>query len=291
MRNWSNWLSSIKNFFFGSRRNAKVRASRKVAHKNNARLTLEGLEDRVTPATLLVGSGDPYTTIGAAVGAATSGDTIQIAAGTYTEQISIVGKNLTLTGAGQGNTTIQAPVNMTDLFNTSHPNFAVVGVQSTDVLPATVTIQNLTIDGLNSGNDPGGANNYDDGFEGVGYYNAAGTINNVAIVNISDSPLDGVQRGVALYAYNEDGSPRMLTVTNNTITGYQKNGMALSGTGLTVDVEDNTVTGAGPTTQIAQNGIQVSYGAGGTINNNIVSGDSFEAPANNPAGSCANLSF
>jgi len=53
----------------------------------------------------------------------------------------------------------------------------------------------------------------------------------------------------------------------------------MSGAGLTAHVTGNTVTGAGPTDQIAQNGIQFSLGATGTIAGNTVSGHRYTGPS------------
>ena len=50
---------------------------------------------------LLVGNGG-YATIQAAVNAAADGDTIEIAAGTYTENVTITGKGLTIDGVKSG---------------------------------------------------------------------------------------------------------------------------------------------------------------------------------------------
>ncbi len=49
---------------------------------------------------------DDYSTIQAAINAASSGDTIQVAAGTYTENINVGTSNLTIQGAGADSTTI-----------------------------------------------------------------------------------------------------------------------------------------------------------------------------------------
>src|SRR6185503_7843099 len=66
---------------------------------------LTGVE-KVNDAThsfLLVGNGG-YATIQAAVDAAVSGDTILIAAGTYREQVTVNGKDISILGAGSGQT-------------------------------------------------------------------------------------------------------------------------------------------------------------------------------------------
>ena len=51
------------------------------------------------------------------------------------------------------------------------------------------------------------------------------------------------------------------TITNNMISDYQKTGIAVDGTGSAATITNNTITGAGPTTVIAQNGMQISRGA------------------------------
>lgn len=204
----------------------------------------------------------PCATIQAAVEAAAAGDTVSIAAGTYTEQVAI-DKDLTLTGAGAGETTIQSPASLETSFTVSSTDRnAVVAV--TD--GANVTIRGLTVDGAGQGN----SNHF---FIGIGIHNASARVDSVTVAGVSNSPLSGVQSGVAIYAYNDDSSQRAVSIENSTLTGYQKNGIVLSGAGLTADVHNNTITGAGQSNLIAQNGIQVSYGASGTVSGNTVSGN------------------
>ena len=200
------------------------------------------------------------------------GDIVDIQAGTFVGEVDI-SKNLTLSGAGQDQTTIDpsanlaSPVSPADLYT---PMYPIVYANS-----SSVTIEGLTVDGLSSGNA------YADGFVGVAYYNAGGTVQNVTIQNVENSPFNGVQNGIALFAEADSGS-YSLTVNEDTIDNYQKNGMALSGNGLTVNVEHNIVTGAGSTPAIAQNGIQVGQGTTGTISDNTVSGNEYSGPSSGP---------
>jgi pectin methylesterase-like acyl-CoA thioesterase len=60
-------------------------------------------------ATLTVGLGGTFSTIQAAVTAAQDGDIIDIAAGTYREQVTVDGKDITIHGAGAGQTIIESP--------------------------------------------------------------------------------------------------------------------------------------------------------------------------------------
>lgn len=204
--------------------------------------------------------GQAKLTVQAAVNQVSTGGTVHVGAGTYVEQVDI-GKQLTLDGAGAGSTIIQAPASLATMFTTSTANKPVVYVHASGG-----TISNLTVDGNGVGNA-----NYR--FEGVAFYNAGGTVTNSEIVAVRDTPISGNQHGVALYAYNTDSVARTLTVTNNTISDYQKNGMALNGAGLTATVSGNVVTGAGAFNSQAQNGIQIGFGAVGSITGNTVSGN------------------
>ena len=200
------------------------------------------------------------------------GTTVHVQAGSFAGSVNIVNKaNVTLDGAGQGATTIVAPSNIASQFSTgSGDKFATIYTSN-----STTVIENLTVDG----NDVG--NNYADGFLGVAFYNAGGTVDHVAVTNIENNPFNGVQDGVAIYADNADSVAHTLNITNDTLTHYQKNGMALFGDGLTIDVSHNVVTGEGDTPLIGQNGIEVGFGATGTISNNTVSGNEYSGT--NPA--------
>jgi hypothetical protein len=71
-------------------------------------------------------------------------------------------------------------------------------------------------------------------------------------------------------------------IDHTTVSGYQKNGVTVDGQGSRANVSLNTVTGGGrgaPFGAItAQNGIQISRGAGGTVLGNTVSNNSYTGP-------------
>lgn len=188
----------------------------------------------------------------------TAGGTVNAAEGTYEEQV-VIGKNLTLTGVGP-TTIIASPATLAPYTIGGTPRRPIVYVHD-----AAVTVQQLAVDGNGLGNA-----NYP--FMGIAYHNAAGVVDAVTITEIRDTPFSGAQHGVGLYARNEDGVARTLDVSDVTITDFQKNGMTLIGSGLTANVSSCTVTGAGLTTINGQNGIQISGGAGGTVEDCNVSG-------------------
>ncbi|MCU0638417.1 MAG: hypothetical protein MUF59_00880, partial [Candidatus Krumholzibacteria bacterium] len=183
-------------------------------------------------------------------------------AGIYEEQV-VIDQNLSMYGNYE-NTVIVSPDDLVAKFTTSVDNYPIVYVHDAD----NVVIDGLVVDGEGKGNA-----NYR--FIGVGYRNAGGTVADVDILNIQDTPFSGAQHGVAMYLYNDDSTARDFQLWNCDFTGFQKNAVALnasSTTALTVDVQGNEITGAGATTVTAQNGIQVSGDmitgviAGNTIN-------------------------
>ncbi len=195
-----------------------------------------------------------------------TGSLVHVVTGTYEEQVEI-DKTLTLLGFGADSTFIHSPVTLAKHFTTGADNYPVIFVHDAD----DVEIKDLTVDGLGRGNG-----NYR--FEGIAYYNAGGTVLGCHVEDIREEPYSGNQHGVAIYAYTDTAVARTLNVTGCAIAGYQKNAMALSGAHLTAHVDSCQVTGYGPADFIAQNGIQLGYGATGTIGTispNTVSGHSY----------------
>uniref|UniRef100_A0A832I3Y7 T9SS type A sorting domain-containing protein n=1 Tax=Eiseniibacteriota bacterium TaxID=2212470 RepID=A0A832I3Y7_UNCEI len=207
-----------------------------------------------------------FATVQDAVTAAVPGGTVHVLDGTYTEQVVVDGKNLTIDGESRAGTVIQSPVSLTQSFSTGPNNFPVVFVKNA----ADVRVQDLTIDGAGRGNA-----NYR--FIGIAWWNAGGKLLNADVKRIEDTPFSGSQHGVGVYANSNTGGPYTLEVGNVAISDFQKNGTVFaaalppSATSLTVDMHDCVVTGKGATGVTAQNGIQVS-GASATLTNNTVTG-------------------
>jgi parallel beta-helix repeat protein len=93
------------------------------------------------------------------------------------------------------------------------------------------------------------------------------------INHIGEPTLDGTQHGVAIY-YRAFGGTASGTISGDTLTNYQKGGITVNGS-VSATISDNVVTGQGAINYIAQNGIQVGYGAKATVTGNTVSGNAY----------------
>jgi hypothetical protein len=108
-----------------------------------------------------------------------------------------------------------------------------------------------------------------------GIVNDGGTVSvtNSTVKNIGDTPFDGMQKGVGIY-FAKDGNSKG-TIQSNTVSSYQKNGIVVDGVGSSASISGNTVTGRGQRLDIAQNGIEVGYGATATVSDNTVSENAY----------------
>jgi hypothetical protein len=244
--------------------------------------------------TLVVGtcSTAGFPTIQSAVNTASAGSTILICPGTYPEQV-LIKKNLTLTGiasngstgtsaTGANNPVIASPSggivsNASDLSDGSS-----IGAQVAVLAPSgtsiTVNLNFIAVDGAN--NQISGCSPPDD-LVGIYYQNASGTINQVVARNQALSAADdGCQSGLAIFAQSgySSGGTSTVTIENSSVHNYQKNGITADGSGTVATISGNYIVGQGPTTGAAENGIQVSDGANGTVKDNTVTDDIYINP-------------
>jgi hypothetical protein len=233
--------------------------------------------------TVVVGTckaGVHFSTIQAAVNASPAGGTVDVCPNSYSEQVTIA-KNLTLIGIASGISDAAVVVppagglvpNGSDIFG--NPVAAQIFVQGADV-----TVSHLTVDGSN--NQLSGCGAPDP--IGIYYQNSSGKITDDAVRNVLMDPADqGCQLGLAINVESNTGAPA-ITISDNSVRNYDKNGITVSGPGTgaagpDATVTSNTVIGLGATTAIAQNGIQIGYGATGSVTTNNVVDDIYINPA------------
>lgn len=192
--------------------------------------------------------------IQAALDVASPGDTVQVAAGVYVEQLHLTTDQVTVCGAGVDSTIVRSPANLTASFYTVASNYPVVFVDSV----TNVDFCRLTVDGDMRGND-------NVRFLGVAFWNSGGSLHHVRVTNVMDSPLGTLSHGVGVYAYNDDGVPRAISLFELEVDNFQRAGCSLGGPGLDVDATNVEIRGFGPTPLISQIGLQVSHGAGGDL--------------------------
>lgn len=210
------------------------------------------------------GGGDA-TTVQGGVDAASPGDTVCVADGTYTEHVHVE-TDLTLTSAPGASPTIEFPADPPNYTIPESGNSWEVGLfvgPETGDRTVQVDVSGITVDGADQQpNDAQVA-------AGVLLRNVDGSVTDVTVV---DMAVGGKQTGgVAVYGDAD------VSLRRNTVDGYERFGIVANGDGEadpapTVDVRRNQVTGSGDGSETAwgPNGIQVGYGADGTVERNRV---------------------
>jgi hypothetical protein len=226
-------------------------------------------------------SGVPqFTTIGAAITAAPANSIVDVCPGIYPEQV-IIAKNLTLIGI-QGGTSDAAVIvpptaglvsNGSDIFG--NPVAAQIFVQGA----AAVTISHITVDA--TGNNLAGCDAPT--LTGIYFQNSSGKIIDNVARNQYQSDFvhfGGCQNGLAINVESLTNST--VSVTNNSVRAYQKNGITATGAatgsgspGPAVTISNNYIVGLAATAKnwpggAAENGVQFGFGATGTVSGNTV---------------------
>lgn len=243
-------------------------------------------------ATVQVGTCRPsvpsYGTIQAAVNASSAGGTVLVCPGTYSEQVTI-DKALNILGAQSGTekaAAIVAPtggiVQNTTSLSSGNPIAAQVLVTNA----TGVNISNLTVDGANSQISVGGCTPVN--LVGVLYQNASGTLNHLAVINQALTGVSiGCQSGLGIFVQSGNSGTSNVSIVNNYVENYQKNGITANEAGTTVTITANNVVGQGPTTGAAENSIQVGFGASGTVRGNVAMDDVFSPDTISSPGNAA----
>lgn len=202
-----------------------------------------------------------FSRIQDAVDAASPGATIRVCKGNYHEQVAIH-KPLTIdadSGAVLMPGTMQQ--NTTSLLDGAPIATAILVADTTDV-----SIEGLIVDGANNGVPQCSPRLF-----GIAFQNASGEISQVAIRNFKlGTGLGGCQSGTGIFVQSGRGGISNVEIEKSTIHDFQKNGITANEVGTHVSVHGNVVTGIGPTSGAAQNGIQIGFGAEGAISRNTV---------------------
>lgn len=220
-----------------------------------------------------------YATIQAAVDAATSGMTINVAAGQYEEQVRIEGKNLTL--RGDPGATLLSPPALAEV-SLGGP----LAAPRRPLLSATdceVNLRGLAFDGLRRGGEI-------PRFTGVLYVSAAGTVRDCDFTGFrpqSAGPLPFNPLPERAIQMNNTSDVVMVAVRSCSFSdnvdsifvsgplGTDPNALSLK-----CDIANNVIVGLGPQPFNTQIGIQLSAGARGLIRGNHVSGHEYLASDN-----------
>jgi hypothetical protein len=143
---------------------------------------------------------------------------------------------------------------------------------------AVMNVQNLTINGATQT----GADHCDRVFNGIALTNASGSISNVTLNNIG-LPETGCQLGRAILVDDTTaGTTQSVTIQNNTISNYNKNGIDVRGN-VAAKISGNTVTTT-TSALIARNGMVIRGGATADVWSNTVSGNHYTVNTNVASG-------
>jgi hypothetical protein len=241
-----------------------------------------------------------FGTIQAAVNASPVGGTVDVCPGIYAEQVMITNK-LTLVGvlSGTSDAAVIVPPagglgqNGTDIFG--NPVAAQIFVASTT---GAVTIEKLTVDA--TGNNLAGCGAPT--LEGIYYQNTSGTITENAVRNqyqTDYADYGGCQNGLAINVESTTSS-NTVVVSNNSVRAYQKNGITATGAatgagapGPAVTISGNYIVGVAATalnwgpTNAAENGVQIGFGATGSVSTNMVLDNIWGPDTNTDTGDAA----
>ncbi len=211
---------------------------------------------------------DAFATIQDGIDAEAVGGVVYVHLGNYTEQL-IIQKGITLEGmTSSPKPKIIAPAVRAPAFQIAESGrwwdpVIFMGLKA-GAGTANITVKGFEIDGLNLGT----AGNT---FVAILARNAnPGLIRDCDIHDFHNTFNSDMGSGIMIYGNSN------VAVKNNGVSAFSKNGITANGdfgpsVDPTVTIDSNTVIGDGYITTVAQNGIQVGFGAGGVVHANTIS--------------------
>jgi hypothetical protein len=216
---------------------------------------------------------DAFPTVQGGVTGVAAGGTVNVASGNYPEQV-IIGKSLTLAGAGAATTTIATPAALAPGIG---GNLVLVEVNG----GAVVNASGIAVAGprVFNGCSP-------QVFYGV-FVSGAATLNlsnsTVRDIRLADPSLLGCQDGIAIRAGSQAlAQTATLSLDTVSVTNYQKSAVIIDGTGTSGTITGSTLTGQGVPANLAANAIQIGRGASATVTGNTVGGNLCNNPVCGP---------
>lgn len=215
-----------------------------------------------------------FSSIQAAVNAASAGGTVLVCPGTYPEQV-LINKALTVKGVNDDGrdcdddhpqAIITSPAggmvaNSTD--GNGFPVAALIAVQAQHV-----NIQEVTADAINNGFNAAACSTMR--LAGIAYLSSSGTVNEVEVRNVTQA-VPGCRTGSGIRVENPPGSSSDVTIKSSSIHDYSAFGVIDVGTGAHANIFGNTIAGLGVSSPISQAGVELVSGATGTVIGNRVS--------------------
>ena len=193
------------------------------------------------------------------------GSTLVLANNCFTDVTITVPDGFTLDGGGH-TITAQDPV----------AGHFVGAVISNLTAASTIHVTNVTITATLGDVCDAGVNR----LRGILLSGASGTVTNTNVTQLRQG-LSGCQEGNAIEARNffpdealSSATRTQVSITDNHVDRYQKTGILVNGD-VDAIVGRNLVEGDGPITFIAQNGIQIGFGATALVSANSISGNNY----------------
>ena len=225
-----------------------------------------------------------YSSIQAAVGAATWGSTIHVCRGTYDASLTIPASkhNLKIVGASGSVVEPSSPASSVTDVEGGAPIIPIV-----QVAPGAVGTH---ISGLNISGSAieGGINGCADQLVGVlvqatSGHSASGALSGLTVTDTTPTN-QGCGSGLGIDVETGPSSSASMTISHDNVSSYGKNGITCDGLGVSCTISNNTITTA-PTPLDGQNGVQVGFGAHGSVTDNDISGNvwtEFSPPTSDP---------
>jgi hypothetical protein len=175
------------------------------------------------------------------------------------------------------------------LYSAYCTNGTAIAAQILVTISGQVSISNLTVDGLGNGLPVCSGTD----LMGILFQNASGTVNHVAVRNqVTGDTVNGCQTGKGIYVESSTGTS-VVTVENSSVHNYSKNGITGRYHGTTLTVTGNYVQGSGVQLNpagAAQNGIEIAFGATGSVKSNTVIDNVWSCPVAGAGGSGCTVS-